>query len=293
MVESNTKNIDSDMISHIERIYDDVVMYCTHKKTFNSELLCKVFELDERTCSELITTMVINGVVGDIGDDGEYRVNDKYNHRDYLVMSNAAKYAGSQIKRKEKESGNSGAQIKSNEKESGGGGKYFALLALIVFLVSVYFLFRSPVSLLLLVPLSLIVAASCDKVGAIASSIGVIVVCVFSLMFVNSSTPIFGEGYEARLKAEELKDRLRKEAIEERNQISFGEKRLRNSLKDPASAEIRSTRLGRSGAVCGQVNAKNSFGAYTGYKNFIQIGQMSLIDDGTKGFSDEWLSLCN
>lgn len=279
VAESNTKYIDSDMASHIERIYDDVVMYCSNRKTFDSELLCKVFELDEYTCSELITTMVINGVVGDISDDGIYKVSDKYVHSDFLAINNASKYTRT--------------QIKYNKKESNGAGKYFALLALIVFLVSVYFLFRSPISLLLLIPLSLMVTALCDKVGAIASSIGVIVICVFSLIFVNSSTPIFGEKYEARIKAEDYKDRIRKEAIEEMNQISFGEKRLKNSLKDPSSADIRNSKLGKSGVVCGQVNAKNSFGAYTGYKNFVQIGTTSLIDDGTKDFANEWNNLCN
>ncbi|MEY0874768.1 hypothetical protein [Providencia manganoxydans] len=279
MAELNTKNIDSDMASHIERIYDDVVIYCLNRKVFDSELLCKVFELDEYTCSELITTMVINGVVGDVSDDGIYKVSDEYVHSDFLAMSNVGKHTGE--------------KIKYNKKESGSAGKYFALLALVVFLISIYFLFRSPMSLLLLIPLSLIVAALSDKIGAIASSIGVIVVCVFSLIFVNSSTPIFGEKYEARIKAEDYRDSLRKEVIEEMNQISFGEKRLKSSLKDPSSANIRNSKLGRSGVVCGQVNAKNSFGAYTGYKNFIQIGSTSLIDDGTKDFANEWDDLCN
>ncbi|HGN0868718.1 TPA: hypothetical protein ACKROV_001958 [Providencia alcalifaciens] len=275
----NIKKVDNDVASHIERIYDDVVMYCLHRKTFNSELLCKVFELDEYTCNELITTMIINRVIGDVSDGGVYQVSDKYVHSDFLAIGGMDK--------------NNAAQIKNDKKESGGVGRYFAFLALIVFFVSIYFLFRSPMSLLLLIPISLIIVAGSDKVGTVASSIVVIIVCIFSLIFVNSSTPIFGEKYEARVKAENYKDRIRKEAIEEMNQISFGEKRLKNSLKDPSSADIRNSKLGKSGVVCGQVNAKNSFGAYTGYKNFVQIGTTSLIDDGTKDFANEWNNLCN
>jgi len=39
------------------------------------------------------------------------------------------------------------------------------------------------------------------------------------------------------------------------------------SLKDPASAQFRNLRKNFNG-VCGEVNAKNAFGGYTGFKTF-------------------------
>lgn len=41
----------------------------------------------------------------------------------------------------------------------------------------------------------------------------------------------------------------------------------RQTLKDPESSKFRDVRQS-SAAVCGEVNAKNSFGAYTGFKRF-------------------------
>lgn len=48
---------------------------------------------------------------------------------------------------------------------------------------------------------------------------------------------------------------------------------LLNHLKDPNSAEIRN----HSGN-CGEVNSKNSFGGYTGFKRFIATPAIVVID---------------
>ncbi|HHR5887117.1 hypothetical protein [Providencia rettgeri] len=276
MVTEEYRSIDSEVVRKIEQVYDTAVIFCLQRKTFNSEVLCKAFELDPYTCEELITTMLINGVIGDISDDGEYRVSDNYNHSNYLLAE--------ELKKEEK--------VKEVTKPTIKLGRYFGFLALVVFVVSVYFLFRSPMSLFIVIPLSLAIVSGVEKIGAVASSIGVIVVCGASIMWVNSASPIFGERYEARVALEEYKDNERKARIEEMNQVSFGEKRLKNSLKDPSSADIRNSRLGKSGVTCGEVNAKNSFGAFTGYKNFIQIGSTTLIDDGSSEFTKEWNEMC-
>ncbi|MEY0338967.1 hypothetical protein AB7V82_20600 [Providencia stuartii] len=280
MVTEEYRVIDSEVVRKIEQIYDTAVRFCLHRKTFNSEVLCKAFELDPYTCEELITTMSINGVIGDISDDGEYRVSDNYNHSNYLLAEELKK----EDKKEDKVKGVTKPTIKL--------GRYFGFLALVVFVVSVYFLFRSPMSLFIVIPLSLAIVYGGEKIGAVASSIGVIVVCGASIMLVNSASPIFGERYEARVAREEYKDNERKARIEEMNQVSIGEKRLKNSLKDPSSADIRNSRLGKSGVTCGEVNAKNSFGAFTGYKNFIQIGSTTLIDDGSSEFAKEWNEMC-
>jgi len=48
---------------------------------------------------------------------------------------------------------------------------------------------------------------------------------------------------------------------------------LKNFLKDPESAQIRN----QSG-MCGEVNSKNSFGGYTGFKRFIASPAIVAID---------------
>ena len=40
-------------------------------------------------------------------------------------------------------------------------------------------------------------------------------------------------------------------------------------LFDPGSAQLRDLRAGRGGAICGKVNAKNRYGAYVGFKDFV------------------------
>jgi hypothetical protein len=54
--------------------------------------------------------------------------------------------------------------------------------------------------------------------------------------------------------------------------ISNAEQVVREHMKDPASAQLRGTALYLSGfgahRVCGEVNAKNSFGGYTGFEAF-------------------------
>jgi len=47
---------------------------------------------------------------------------------------------------------------------------------------------------------------------------------------------------------------------------------ISNQLKDPASAQFRNVRAKQfddSSVVCGEVNAKNSYGGYIGFKQFV------------------------
>ena len=47
-------------------------------------------------------------------------------------------------------------------------------------------------------------------------------------------------------------------------------KRLLSSrLKDPGAVQFQRIRKGNDGTVCGEMNAKNSYGAYTGYTEFV------------------------
>lgn len=51
--------------------------------------------------------------------------------------------------------------------------------------------------------------------------------------------------------------------------IAVAHERVKDVLKDPESARFRSEFVGKDGAVCGFVNAKNSYGGYGGFKRYI------------------------
>lgn len=65
---------------------------------------------------------------------------------------------------------------------------------------------------------------------------------------------------------------------------------LKNFLKDPDSAEIRN-----HNGNCGEVNSKNSFGGYTGFRRFIASSAIVAVE-GENMDSDEfqkaWTQVC-
>lgn len=68
---------------------------------------------------------------------------------------------------------------------------------------------------------------------------------------------------------------------------------IRSMLKDPGSAEFSSERIAASGAYCGRVNAKNSFGGYSGSQRAVVVGGMGAVegDAALSGQSDDFSSL--
>ena len=73
-------------------------------------------------------------------------------------------------------------------------------------------------------------------------------------------------------------------------------------LFDPFSARFVNVRAGRTGAICGQYNARNRYGAYVGFKDFVvgQDGQTlytSQHNDGVRSelftsFAEAYLNAC-
>jgi len=66
--------------------------------------------------------------------------------------------------------------------------------------------------------------------------------------------------------AVELRNRV---PLEDNSAIKAVEDAVKEGLKDPFSAQFRDFFTVSSGKVCGQVNAKNSYGAYVGWKLFV------------------------
>ncbi|MDH0520842.1 hypothetical protein [Achromobacter xylosoxidans] len=64
------------------------------------------------------------------------------------------------------------------------------------------------------------------------------------------------------------------------------------TLKDPDSAKFRNQK-----SFCGEVNAKNSYGGYTGFKRFIAAGKDLVVLEGDKNlargaFQQAWEEFC-
>jgi hypothetical protein len=87
---------------------------------------------------------------------------------------------------------------------------------------------------------------------------------------------------------------------EDSKSIETGEANIGNTMKDPGTVQFRNVRVIRfcreSGCfwyertVCGEVNAKNAYGAYGGFQRFIiaQNGHSLLENDAT---ADDFLAL--
>ena len=69
-------------------------------------------------------------------------------------------------------------------------------------------------------------------------------------------------------------------------------------MRDPDSADFRNFGYysgGKTPAVCGEVNAKNAFGGFTGYERFVALGEelAYLETDVANGeFAEVWRTLC-
>lgn len=75
----------------------------------------------------------------------------------------------------------------------------------------------------------------------------------------------------------------------------MGKQKVSGRLKDAESARWGEIFKGKKGPVCGSVNAKNSFGAYTGFRRFVAgAGEFVVLEnDMTPAeFEKLWSSMC-
>lgn len=76
-------------------------------------------------------------------------------------------------------------------------------------------------------------------------------------------------------------------AIEQQTQSRIA---LQGYLKDPVTAQIRNHK-----GSCGEVNSKNSFGGYTGFKRFIASPAIVAVEGESMASSDfqkAWSQVC-
>lgn len=116
------------------------------------------------------------------------------------------------------------------------------------------------------------------------------------MFLTNAQTPIFGEAYELRKQRDEFKNEVTRKSKEEEqqqlNDILNAREHIKGRLKDPSSAKFSGEFIGKNGAICGHVNAKNSFGGYTGESRYIFSVNFSAIDEGATSFNKEWGRQC-
>jgi hypothetical protein len=101
----------------------------------------------------------------------------------------------------------------------------------------------------------------------------------------------------AQAKAE--KARKEKEALARREFDIRAEARfnLQQMAKDPSSVKFRNdyakTKNGHT-VICGEINAKNGFGAYGGFQRFISNGNPdgTFYEENLKDFNQAWKKYC-
>jgi hypothetical protein len=84
------------------------------------------------------------------------------------------------------------------------------------------------------------------------------------------------------------------------NHIDFVKKskeRITSSMKDPSSVLYRNLFISNQNTMtlCGELNAKNSYGGYVGFRRFmvsLEIG-IQRIEDEPKGLEALWYSVCD
>lgn len=194
---------------------------------------------------------------------------------------------------------------------------FMVALGIFGLLVTCVYGFRDPVTLLFIIPSTLLIGLTFMKIAdkakfnqrlskseqkgtmrfCAAAFLVVSSVCNAGyLVWINSLSPIFGEEYSARVLNENAKEKAkifdRSVEMEKYKKTISAEESVKKLLKDSSSAKFSGTKIGKQGAVCGYVNAKNSFGAYAGDARYISISGTSKIDDGSDDFATSWESTC-
>lgn len=196
--------------------------------------------------------------------------------------------------------------------------KIFVALGFIVLIITCTFAVREPLSLVFIIGTFIIIGFVFGKIGEKAElnsrlsqaerrgtlrfcAAGFLVASLSAnigfLFWVNSQTPIFGDAYADRKQYEGLNSDLKKQDADEEEEKVIrtydAKESVKGLLKDSSSADFSGEKIGKGGAVCGYVNAKNSFGAYAGNLRYISTNGQSAVDDGSQSFKDSWENICN
>ncbi|WP_343729187.1 hypothetical protein [Duganella sp.] len=76
---------------------------------------------------------------------------------------------------------------------------------------------------------------------------------------------------------------------------TLGEKYVREKVLEPTQAQFRNQFIGKGGAPCGEVNAKDAFGGYIGFQRYISVARDLTVlaqDVPPAEFEAQWRQLC-
>jgi len=112
-----------------------------------------------------------------------------------------------------------------------------------------------------------------------------------------SSRPIASPPLSVKEQSEiESEAKIRAQKNFETETIYYAKKAVTQLLKDPESAKFKEVFFNetqKGGAVaCGQVNSKNSLGAYTGFQRFISNSKTTYLEEKSSNFVDIWVEVC-
>ena len=91
------------------------------------------------------------------------------------------------------------------------------------------------------------------------------------------------------------KTAAQKQREDEATMTSLGEKYVKEKILEPEHAQFRNQFIGKGGAPCGEVNAKDAFGAYIGFQRYISVARdLTLLaqDVSPAEFEAQWQQLC-
>ncbi|CAM8341380.1 DUF2207 domain-containing protein [Klebsiella pneumoniae] len=297
---------DRDMTnSELEALYKSAINFVFAIGKFDFEYLKKGMQINDDDASQLIEKMISHGAISDRDESGNYTPLKTYIHSDYLLQQ-------------ELKNDTEKVKDRRGEKNTKRENLLIIFFAMAIFVVTCLFALREPISLIFIVGCFVLISyfflwlgqkaqfnqrlSKPEQAGTLRfCAIGFLIFSAISnigfLFWVDSKTPIFGDAYTERKHYENLKEDLRKQEIaEEEDRFSRAydaKESVKSTLKDSSSAEFSGEREGIGGAVCGYVNAKNSFGAYAGKSRYISVGGQSVIDDGSQSFGDLWEKTCN
>lgn len=265
----------------MELLYGTAIRFVFSYGQFDDALLKKALDIDDKTLNDLIKKMVDNGAIESAGEEGVYIASKKYIHSEYLLL-------------KERESDLMSDQEEKNKKTSNIIGITIFSIAVMIFFITCYFASRDFVTLLFIIPSVVLCLWVAEKLkgGLVLMGVLSIVVCLTSLFYINSMSPLWGEGYELKVQYKAAKSELSKEESKSKVKIILAKESVEKIMKDPSSSKFTGEFLSSKGSVCGYVNGKNSFGAYAGNQRFVVIGSTPYLDDDSTSFTSLWNDNC-
>ncbi|EKQ7193190.1 hypothetical protein OGU21_15100 [Klebsiella oxytoca] len=266
-----------------EQLYNKVVNFVNKMEgSVHFDYISKSLRIPPDTLDEIVDKMIADGIVVNTGMVGEYVV---VKHASYKSSSKEIRCGKSQ-------KNNDGSQLKFLVE------RIILITAILFFLITCFYAYRVPISFVFLIPTIMTVFVFVDKNHGGEGFLGLssILACLIFLFLTNAQSPIFGDAYALRKQRDDMKNEITRKAKEEErqqlNDILNAREHIKVKLKDPSSAKFSGEFIGGNGAICGYVNAKNSFGGYTGESRYIFSVNFSAIDEGITSFNKEWERQC-